>query len=82
MLAIEQFAAAVVQWINSPDFKENLGDAQEERTEGTAEWIFEDPVFVSWRNGQANAPFSTQQADSFLWINGMISIFLTMLEST
>ncbi|RYP78188.1 hypothetical protein DL771_000665 [Monosporascus sp. 5C6A] len=67
---MDRFRSSIIRWIDSPEFKENLGDAQDERVESTAEWIFDDPVFVSWRNSSVEDVItSTPCPSSLLWIN-------------
>ncbi|CAG9990590.1 unnamed protein product [Clonostachys byssicola] len=39
-----EFKTAVIRWIDPPDYKENLCDAQDERADETAEWIFDNPA--------------------------------------
>ncbi|KAF3769541.1 hypothetical protein M406DRAFT_66031 [Cryphonectria parasitica EP155] len=68
------FLASVVQWLAPPDdFKERLQRAQELRMEGTAEWLFDQDKFVSWRalnySATHDSDMSSQGAPSILWVN-------------
>lgn len=63
----DAFLTSSLKWLHPPpEFKENLEQAQAARVDGTAEWIFENPVFIAWM--QSKVPF--HKSGRLLWING------------
>ncbi|CAH0017112.1 unnamed protein product [Clonostachys rhizophaga] len=67
-----EFKSTVIRWIDPPDYKENLCDAQDERADGTAEWIFDKPAFIQWQLGipEQDSPSTSNSPSSLLWVNG------------
>ena len=63
--------AWVRTWLNPPT-DQNVNDALENsrtgRVEGTAEWIFSDPQFLSWKHQSAVA--DGDGFENVLWVRG------------
>lgn len=70
----EKFCSSVLRWLSPPDFKSAFERAQDAREVGTAEWLFEEPIFKSW-----NQPMPVSESiqgnsgpsNGMLWINGL-----------
>jgi hypothetical protein len=69
---LELFLSAVMRWIEPSDFKDDLEQAQDLKTDGTTEWLFQESVFLSWRKSPTSATDSHQlnYLKSILWISG------------
>ncbi|CAG9942522.1 unnamed protein product [Clonostachys rosea f. rosea IK726] len=78
-----EFKSAVIRWIDPPDYKENLCDAQDERADGTAEWIFDNPTFIQWQLviPRQDSPSTSNSPSSLLWVNGNNHINNASLKS-
>ncbi|KIK55236.1 hypothetical protein GYMLUDRAFT_878946 [Collybiopsis luxurians FD-317 M1] len=49
----------IKKWLNAPDCTMNYQAADDKRTEGTGQWILNDPEYIKWK-----------QSPSMLWIQG------------
>ena len=56
-LAIAKFR----EWLDPPDPSPNHNNARDKHHGNTGQWLLEDERYVTWK----------QQANSFLWINGI-----------
>lgn len=60
-------------WLAAPSFAQPLEDSQDEREEGTSQWIFEDAAFQAWETSQPEARKSASAMEfspDVLWIHG------------
>lgn len=70
------FRESVIRWLDTPEYKNTFEDACQEKTEGTNEWLFEDPNFARWYDDDnyepihKGQPSPRQHPASLLWING------------
>lgn len=82
----DAFILQAKAWLNPPTFSEEFEDAKKRRHKGTAEWIFDDGVFNSWKEPDTSpvAPVVCpekhgweKQVDisRFLWISGTYNVF-------
>ncbi|KAH6889829.1 hypothetical protein B0T10DRAFT_486893 [Thelonectria olida] len=63
----DAFLASALKWLcPPPNFREHLEQAQMARYDDTAEWIFDNPTFISWR--QDLIPFTAPTR--YLWVTG------------
>ncbi|PMD42872.1 hypothetical protein L207DRAFT_581518 [Hyaloscypha variabilis F] len=63
----------VKKWISPPEFMVEFEKAQDKRHEGTAEWLFEEPLFNIWAETELSAPSCTDKYNlgaNTLWIRG------------
>lgn len=67
-----QKLAKVRKWLQPPDIHDNLDKALNTRQKGTAEWIFSEHKYISWRTRPA----------STLWVRGKSGSGKTVLSSS
>ncbi|KAJ4406620.1 hypothetical protein N0V82_010086 [Gnomoniopsis sp. IMI 355080] len=65
--AQEQLWTLATKWLNPPSYKAALEQAQDQRTQGTNEWLRTNPQFARWRSA-ASQPGGT--SSQMLWICG------------
>ncbi|KIK55213.1 hypothetical protein GYMLUDRAFT_878684 [Collybiopsis luxurians FD-317 M1] len=58
----------IKKWLNAPDCTMNYQAADDKRTEGTGQWILNDPEYIKWK-----------QSPSMLWIQGKAGSGKTIL---
>ncbi|KIK54268.1 hypothetical protein GYMLUDRAFT_48919 [Collybiopsis luxurians FD-317 M1] len=58
----------IQKWLNAPDCAMNFQAADDKRTEGTGQWILNDPEYIKWK-----------QSPSTLWIQGKAGSGKTIL---
>lgn len=73
------------QWVSPPDFSQELERAQDLREDGTAEWIFENPLFEQWRISaklSLGGTENTECKNRALWVYGNAGSGKTILASS
>jgi hypothetical protein len=58
---LERHRSLVLNWLSNVDFRSNYLDALRKREAGTGQWLIDQELFKSWRDGPLRA----------LWLNGM-----------
>ncbi|KAN0095697.1 hypothetical protein V8E51_016408 [Hyaloscypha variabilis] len=61
----------VLNWLSNVDFRSNYLDALRKREAGTGQWLIDQELFRSWRDGPVRA----------LWLNGMPGAGKTFLST-
>ena len=79
-ICIDAFAADITNWLEAPNFRDNLEHVQRERTEGTTEWIFQNHIFQNWKHLDVEAETLSEanthvQRKNILWLHGMCAVF-------
>ncbi|CZR63552.1 uncharacterized protein PAC_13449 [Phialocephala subalpina] len=67
------FRSKVLQWLSPPPFKSAFEQAQYSREEGTAQWLYQEPIFQSWHRNSVtkqSSPSAVVHRDQILWMNG------------
>ncbi|KIK62216.1 hypothetical protein GYMLUDRAFT_553418 [Collybiopsis luxurians FD-317 M1] len=59
----------IQKWLDAPDCSVNFRVADDKRTEGTGQWILNDPEYIKWKQGP-----------SVLWIQGKAGSGKTILS--
>jgi hypothetical protein len=67
----------IQRWISPPQFAQEYERARDQREQGTAEWLFEEPMFSEWLKYSTNDSGGEPSipGKSVLWVQGMNSHF-------
>jgi hypothetical protein len=57
------------EWLEPPNFGNELDSATRMREEGTAEWLFSEPKYLTWRGRVVP---SSNRRDHVLWVHGKL----------
>jgi hypothetical protein len=57
-----------LDWLSNVDFRSNYQDALRRREAGTGQWLIDQELFKSWRDGPVQA----------LWLHGMRTYIITL----
>jgi hypothetical protein len=65
-----------LRWLSPPNFKDNFEQTLALREAGTAEWLFDEPKFLLWKDAQCSTmakPKAFHAPETVLWVQGEIS---------
>jgi hypothetical protein len=68
----------MLEWLAPPYFVEALEHSQEQREEGTTEWIFESQVYKDWARCKIEAEDGVRckkMPPWVLWVHGKLTTF-------
>lgn len=74
---IAMFTQSITRWINAGDFQDDFDQTQQERADGTNEWLFTHPSICSWKTLDMSQDRSSsslasmrKEQQQLLWICG------------
>lgn len=59
----------LMKWLNPPNPSTNHNNARDKHHENTGQWLLGDERYVTWK----------QQANSFMWINGICKCHIQLI---
>jgi hypothetical protein len=82
---LEMSIRNIIEWLEPPRFADALESSQEQREEGTAEWIFENEEFNSWKGSSIEIDEKIKWSTMppwVLWVHGNPGCGKTILASS